>query len=95
MYAALDGWRRQMVEQGRDLLQAALDLARSVRAQIAGIEGMRVYGEADFLGPGRAAEMDPLLIIIDIEALGVTGYSAADRTPPSSTIREAGWRRAW
>lgn len=78
VYAALDGWRRQMVEQGRDLLQAVLDLARSLRAEIAGIEGMHVYGEADFLGPGRAAEMDPLQIIIDIEALGVTGYSAAD-----------------
>ncbi|GLY83272.1 aminotransferase class I/II-fold pyridoxal phosphate-dependent enzyme [Actinoallomurus iriomotensis] len=78
VYAALDGWRRQMVEQGRDLLQAALDLARSVRAEIDGIEGMRVHGEADFIGPDRAAEMDPLQIIVDIEALGVTGYSAAD-----------------
>ncbi|MFB9831078.1 aminotransferase class I/II-fold pyridoxal phosphate-dependent enzyme [Actinoallomurus acaciae] len=78
VYAALDGWRRQMVEEGRDLLQAALDVARSVRAEIAGIEGMRVHGEADFLGPNRAAEMDPLQLIIDISALGVTGYSAAD-----------------
>jgi arginine/lysine/ornithine decarboxylase len=78
VYAALDGWRRQMVEEGRDLLQAALDLARSVRAEIAGIEGLHVHGEQDFLGPDRAAEMDPLQLIIDISALGVTGYSAAD-----------------
>jgi len=78
VYAALDGWRRQMVEQGRDLLQAALDLARSVRAEIAGIDGLHVHGEADFLGPDRAAELDPLQIIIDISALEVTGYSAAD-----------------
>ena len=78
VYAALDGWRRQMVEQGRDLLQAALDLARSVRTEIELIEGLHVHGEEDFLGPGRAAEMDPLQLIIDISALGVTGYSAAD-----------------
>jgi arginine/lysine/ornithine decarboxylase len=78
VYAALDGWRRQMVEQGRDLLQAALDLSRSVRAQITGIDGLRVHGEQDFLGPDRAAELDPLQVIIDISTLGVTGYSAAD-----------------
>jgi arginine decarboxylase len=58
MYAVLDGWRRQMVEHGRDLLQAALDLARSVRAEIEGIEGLHVHGE-DFLDPDRAAEYDP------------------------------------
>jgi arginine decarboxylase len=78
VYAALDGWRRQMVEQGRDLLQAALDLSRSVRAQITGIDGLRVHGEQDFLGPDRAVEFDPLQLIIDISAFGVTGYSAAD-----------------
>ena len=78
VYAALDGWRRQMVEQGHDLLQAALDLARSVRTEIELIEGLHVHGEEDFLRPDRAAEMDPLQLIIDISALGVTGYSAAD-----------------
>src|SRR6185437_8332765 len=31
VYAALDGWRRQMVEQGHALLDAALDLAGQVR----------------------------------------------------------------
>jgi arginine/lysine/ornithine decarboxylase len=78
VYAALDGWRRHMVEHGRELLQAALGLARSVRAEITDIEGLHVHGEADFLGPGRGAELDPLQIIIDINELGVTGYSAAD-----------------
>jgi arginine decarboxylase len=78
VYAALDGWRRHMVEHGYELLQATLDLARSVRSQITGIEGLHVHGEEDFLGPGGAVELDPLQIIIDISALGVTGYSAAD-----------------
>jgi arginine/lysine/ornithine decarboxylase len=77
MYAALDGWRRQMVEQGHDLLQGALDLARSVRAEIETIAGLHVHSE-EFLGPDRAAQLDPLQIIIDISELGVIGYSAAD-----------------
>lgn len=77
VYAALDGWRRQMVEQGRELLQAALGLARAVREDIEGIEGLRVHS-ADFLGAGRAAEFDPLQVIIDISKLGTTGYRAAD-----------------
>lgn len=78
VYAALDGWRRQMVEQGHDLLRDALALARTVRDEIEAIEGMHVYGQHDLLGPDRAAEFDPLQLIIDIGALGVTGYSCAD-----------------
>jgi arginine decarboxylase len=77
VYAALDGWRRQMVEHGHDLLQDVLDLAGSVRQEIEAIDGMHVLAE-EFLAPGRAADMDPLQIIIDITGLGVTGYSAAD-----------------
>jgi arginine decarboxylase len=77
MYAALDGWRRQMVEEGHDLLQGALDLARSVRAEIETIAGLHVHSQ-EFLGPDRAAQLDPLQIIIDISELGVIGYSAAD-----------------
>ncbi|HEY0694202.1 MAG TPA: hypothetical protein VGD71_34810 [Kribbella sp.] len=77
MYAALDGWRRQMVEEGHALLQGALELARSVRREIETIKGLHVHSE-EFLGPDRAAELDPLQIIIDISELGVLGYSAAD-----------------
>ncbi|MFH8293805.1 aminotransferase class I/II-fold pyridoxal phosphate-dependent enzyme [Streptomyces sp. NPDC018059] len=78
LYAALDGWRRQMVEHGRALYDDALALAASLRTRIARIGGMHVHGPDDFCGPGRAADMDPLQIIIDITALGTTGYRAAD-----------------
>ncbi|MEV8527124.1 ornithine decarboxylase [Streptomyces sp. NPDC052000] len=78
LYAALDGWRRQMVEHGKTLYDDALALAADVRARIATIDGMRVHGRDDFCGPGRAADMDPLQIIIDITALETTGYRAAD-----------------
>ncbi|MGC5361685.1 aminotransferase class I/II-fold pyridoxal phosphate-dependent enzyme [Streptomyces sp. DT24] len=79
LYAALDGWRRQMVEHGRALYDDTLALAHSVRARVDAIDGMRVHGRADFCGPDLAADMDPLQVIIDISALGTTGYEIADR----------------
>ncbi|MFH9133802.1 aminotransferase class I/II-fold pyridoxal phosphate-dependent enzyme [Streptomyces sp. NPDC017524] len=78
LYAGIDGWRRQMVLEGQGLLSRALDLVATVRRRIEEIEGMHVNGPDDFCGPGAAAEFDPLPVIIDIEAMGTTGYRAAD-----------------
>ncbi|MBT2207430.1 aminotransferase class I/II-fold pyridoxal phosphate-dependent enzyme [Actinomadura sp. NEAU-AAG7] len=78
IYAGLDGWRRQMVEHGRDLLQNTLDLAASVRAALGAIPGFDVQGPAEFTGLGLAHDLDPLPVVIDIASLGTTGYRAAD-----------------
>ncbi|MEV4946377.1 ornithine decarboxylase [Streptomyces sp. NPDC053755] len=78
VYAALDGWRRQMVQHGHALYDDALTLAKTVRAQIAEIDGMHVHGRDDFCGPGRAADLDPLQVIVDITGLDTTGYRVAD-----------------
>jgi lysine decarboxylase len=78
IYTALDGWRRQMAERGHQLLDSALRLAQLTRAEIERIEGIHIGGEADFVGPGKAAEFDPLQLIIDISGLGIDGYHAAD-----------------
>ncbi|MFJ8584477.1 aminotransferase class I/II-fold pyridoxal phosphate-dependent enzyme [Streptomyces sp. NPDC093595] len=78
VHAALDGWRRQMVEHGHALYDEALALAKSVRTQIDAIDGMRVHGRDDFCGPGRASDLDPLQVIVDITGLGTTGYRVAD-----------------
>jgi hypothetical protein len=67
-----------MVQQGHELLGNAVTLAHQTRAAIEQIGGLHVHGEAGFYGPGRATELDPLQIIIDITALGVDGYHAAD-----------------
>jgi arginine decarboxylase len=53
-------------------------LADAVRAQLGRIEGVRVHGREDFCGPGRAADLDPLQLVVDISALGITGYRTAD-----------------
>jgi arginine decarboxylase len=78
LYAGLDGWRRQMVEEGKELLGGALALAERIREAIEGIDGMHVHGRTDFCGPGRAYDMDPLQVFVDISGLRTTGYQAAD-----------------
>lgn len=78
LYAALDGWRRHMVQDGHRLLAAALELAQETRQRIAAIDGLHVNGREDFCGPGRAFDLDPLQIVIDISDLGPSGYQAGD-----------------
>ncbi|ORT55952.1 ornithine decarboxylase [Streptomyces sp. CB03238] len=78
VYAALDGWRRQMVQHGHALYDDALALAKTVRTRIAEIDGLHVHGRDDFCGPGRSADLDPLQVIIDVTGLGTTGYRVAD-----------------
>ena len=76
VYAALDGWRRQMVEHGHRLLDSAIGLAAGVRSRLEAIDGIRVMGRDDLVGPDRADDLDPLKIVIDLADLGVSGYDA-------------------
>ncbi len=77
VYATLDGWRRQMVEHGKALLDAALALAHETRAELAKLPGIRVMGE-EFTGPAAAHTFDPLKIVVDVSGLRISGYQAAD-----------------
>ncbi|MFF2818776.1 aminotransferase class I/II-fold pyridoxal phosphate-dependent enzyme [Kitasatospora cineracea] len=78
IYAALDGWRRQMVQHGHELFGAALALAADVRERIEALDGLHVHGRDDFCGPRLAADLDPLQVIVDVSGLGTTGYRAGD-----------------
>ncbi|MFF9151520.1 aminotransferase class I/II-fold pyridoxal phosphate-dependent enzyme [Streptomyces sp. NPDC014846] len=77
VYAALDGWRRQMVEQGHDLLDAALRRAERVRAELDAMPGLRVMGR-EIVEEGLAAEFDPLKIVVDVRGLGISGMQATE-----------------
>jgi arginine/lysine/ornithine decarboxylase len=77
LYAALDGWRRQMAEQGHALLGDALALAGRVRAEIGEVPGLRVLRD-EFLGAEASHDLDPLHVVIDVTGLGISGYDAAD-----------------
>jgi arginine/lysine/ornithine decarboxylase len=77
IYAALDGWRRQMVQYGKELLGVALSLVDSVRGRINELSGLKVLCE-EFLGPRVAKSIDRLKVVIDVSGLGISGYQAAD-----------------
>lgn len=74
IYASIDGWRRHMVEQGKELLDRAINLAMSVRAVINQIGGLRVMDRKMCTG----FALDPLKLVIDVSGLGADGYHAAD-----------------
>ncbi|MEW2403130.1 ornithine decarboxylase [Streptomyces sp. NPDC046862] len=78
MWAALDGWRRQMAEHGRELLEDALTLAGRVREQVAALSGLVPLEADELVGDERAFAYDPLMVVIDVSGLGTSGYAAAD-----------------
>ncbi|QSE86865.1 aminotransferase class I/II-fold pyridoxal phosphate-dependent enzyme [Rhodococcus koreensis] len=77
IYSALDGWRRQMVEHGTELLGSALSLARRTRGRIDAIDGLNVL-EDRLLGKEASHDLDRLQILIDVSDTGATGYQCAD-----------------
>jgi lysine decarboxylase len=77
VYAALDGWRRQMVEHGRELLGNALEFVRGLRDDIELIPDVEVLDD-ELLGNEASHDLDRLQILMDLSATGTSGYQAAD-----------------
>jgi arginine decarboxylase len=77
IYAGIDGWRRQMVQHGTELLDGALTLARSVRRQIDAIPGLHVL-EDELIGAEASHDLDRLHILMDVTGMGISGYQAGD-----------------
>ncbi|WJV50549.1 aminotransferase class I/II-fold pyridoxal phosphate-dependent enzyme [Streptomyces flavofungini] len=95
IYAALDGWRRQMALNGHALISHALKTAGELRAGIEEIEGLHVNDARDFCGPGLADGFDPLPVVVDLSARDVSGYRVADwlRERRSISVHLADHRR--
>jgi arginine decarboxylase len=85
LYAAMDGWRRQMVQHGHQLLSEALDVASDVRERITKLPGLHVLRD-ELLGAEASHELDLLKVIIDVSGLGISGYQAADWLRASCAI---------
>ncbi|MGV0853106.1 aminotransferase class I/II-fold pyridoxal phosphate-dependent enzyme [Mycolicibacterium phlei] len=77
VYAAIDGWRRQMVQHGHELLSSALDLANSLRTDIALIPDVTVMDD-ELLGVEASHDLDRMQILIDVSATGTSGYQTHD-----------------
>jgi arginine/lysine/ornithine decarboxylase len=78
LYGAMDAWRRQMVIEGEELLDGALLTAERVRREIEQIDGLHLNGRSDFCGPGRAFDLDPMQVVVDVLEPGISGYQAAN-----------------
>ncbi|MGH3640372.1 MAG: aminotransferase class I/II-fold pyridoxal phosphate-dependent enzyme, partial [Mycobacterium sp.] len=77
VYSAIDGWRRQMVERGRDLLGGTLELAHGLRTDIERIDGLEVLDD-ELLGVQASHDLDRMQVLIDVSGTGTSGYQAAD-----------------
>ena len=77
VYAALDGWRRHMTEDGHELLSAALNLALNLRTELEKIPGLSVLDD-ELLGAEASHDLDRMQVLMDVSATGTSGYQAAD-----------------
>lgn len=77
LYAAMDGWRRQMVQEGKSMIDKALELARGLRRDIEAIQGLHVL-EDELVHAEASHDLDILHIMMDVSGLGISGYQATD-----------------
>lgn len=77
VYAAMDGWRRQMVQRGHELLGNALDLACQLRQDIESIPDVQVLDD-ELLGVQASHDLDRMQVLMDVSATGTSGYQAHD-----------------
>jgi lysine decarboxylase len=77
LYAALDGWRRQMVQYGHKLLDAALSLAGQLRDGIDRVPDVEVLEDV-LLGIEASHDLDRLQVLLDVSATGTSGYQTRD-----------------
>jgi arginine/lysine/ornithine decarboxylase len=77
VYAAMDGWRRQMVQRGHELLGGALDLACQLRQDIEAIPDVKVLDD-ELLGVQASHDLDRMQVLMDVSATGTSGYQAHD-----------------
>ncbi len=73
--ATIDACRRNMVLNGRALLDQTLELANDARQRLQAIPGISVLDEAS-LG---MSQFDQTKLVIDVHGLGMTGFDVEDR----------------
>ncbi|WP_267381156.1 MULTISPECIES: aminotransferase class V-fold PLP-dependent enzyme [unclassified Sphingomonas] len=73
--ATLDATRRDHALNGEQLWTAVLDLAAGLRRQLAAIAPLRVFGREDLPAD---TDLDSTKVLVDISALGVSGYAIDD-----------------
>jgi arginine/lysine/ornithine decarboxylase len=77
IYGSIDGFRRRMVIEGRQLLDDALNRVNVLRGRLEKVVGLSVMDES-IIGHDGVAEWDPMKLSVDISDLGLSGYQAKE-----------------
>jgi arginine decarboxylase len=77
LYGSIDGWRRHLALNGKELIDGALSRASRIRQRLQQVDGLTVMDESIHQTQG-VAEWDPLKLCVDVSALGITGYQAKE-----------------
>ncbi|MEU8815397.1 aminotransferase class V-fold PLP-dependent enzyme [Actinoplanes sp. NPDC048796] len=77
LYGSIDGFRRRMVAEGRQLLDDALRRTNHLRARLGKLSPLLVMDES-IIGHDAVAEWDPMKLSVDVSGLGLTGYQVMD-----------------
>lgn len=73
--ASLDATRRDHALEGEQAWNGALALAEDLRTRLAALAPLRVFGTADV---PAGCDLDRTKVLIDVSALGTTGYAIDD-----------------
>jgi len=73
LMASLDGARRQMALQGKELLEKTVRLAQVAREKINSLAGFSCLG-AEVIGKPGAAALDPTKLTVNCQRTGLTGW---------------------
>src|SRR4051812_29769582 len=77
MFGSIDGWRRHLALNGKELIDGALNRASRIRDRLRQVAGLEVIDSTIHDTEG-VAEWDPLKLSVDVSALGISGYQAKD-----------------
>jgi lysine decarboxylase len=72
---SLDIALAQMAQQGKSLWAAAIALAEAAHRRINRIGALNCYGHT-LVGRAGIAALDPTKLVVDVSALGITGFAA-------------------
>ena len=75
--ASLDATRRDHALHGEAIWARVVRRARRVRKRLAAVAGVRVMGR-EVVGAAGACDLDETKVLLDISAMGLTGYEADD-----------------
>lgn len=76
LLASLDAARQQMAMAGTDLMAQTLAIAQQVRDRLRPMPGLGVLSPEQLLAVDHSFQLDPTRLVIDVAALGLTGFAA-------------------